>query len=390
MWKLSWQVVKLSDIWTIWRWKSKHRPRNDSSLFWGLYPFLQTADIKSANLYVNNYNETYNEKGLKQSRLRNKWTLCITIAANIAETAILWIDACFPDSIIWFIADTEKVDTIFIKYYFDYQKANYQAISKWTTQDNLSVEKLLSLDLRIPPLPTQQRIASILSNYDDLIENNTRRIQILEEQAQALYRHWFVDFKFPWHENVKMVDSGTEFGMIPEGWEVKSLGEDILVKKWKNITKKTIIEWNVPVVAWWLNPAYFHNKANVHWPAITISASWANSWYVNIYYEDIWCSDCSYISYAETNNLFYYYTQLHFRQNEITHLQKGSAQPHVYPQDIMWLKVVSSIIWLESIFENTVTSFYNEIGNLKKQNINLRKQRDLLLPRLISGEILVD
>lgn len=260
----------------------------------------------------------------------------------------------------------------------------------WSAQPHANAPILKEFQFLLPPLPTQQRIASILSNYDDLIENNNRRIQILEEQAQSLYRHWFVDFKFPWHENVKMIESGTEFGMTPEGWKVKSLGEDILVKKWKNITKKTIIEWNVPVVAWWLNPAYFHNRANVHWPAITISASWANSWYVNIYYEDIWCSDCSYISYAETNNLFYYYTQLHFRQNEITHLQKGSAQPHVYPQDIMWLKVVSSIIWLESIFENTVTSFYNEIGNLKKQNINLRKQRDLLLPRLISGEILVD
>ena len=84
---------------------------------------------------------------------------------------------------------------------------------------NLSV--IENLDIPLPPLPTQQKIASILSVYDNLIENNTRRIQILEEMAQRIYKEWFVDFKYPGHENDKLVDS--ELGMIPEEWEVKKI-----------------------------------------------------------------------------------------------------------------------------------------------------------------------
>ena len=111
----------------------------------------------------------------------------------------------------------------FLKYYIDFIKLQMQNISKGTTQDNLSVDKLLTFDFLTPPLPTQRKIASVLSAYDDLIENNTRRIEILEEMAQAIYREWFVHFRFPGHEKVQMVDS--ELGPIPEGWALKPLGE---------------------------------------------------------------------------------------------------------------------------------------------------------------------
>ena len=84
---------------------------------------------------------------------------------------------------------------------------------------------LQAFEVRVPPLPTQRKIASILSAYDDLIENNTRRIAILEEMAQAIYREWFVNFRFPGHENVKLVDS--PLGQIPEGWEADDDSDDV-------------------------------------------------------------------------------------------------------------------------------------------------------------------
>jgi len=90
-------------------------------------------------------------------------------------------------------------------------------------QPQANAQILGSYELSIPDLPTQTRIASVLSAYDDLIENNEKRIKVLEEMAQLLYTEWFVKFKFPGHENVKMVDCGTEYGMIPDGWEVKPL-----------------------------------------------------------------------------------------------------------------------------------------------------------------------
>ena len=100
---MKWEKVTLDKLGTISRGKSKHRPRNDPSLFGGEYPFIQTSDIKNATFYITDYTDTYNEKGLSQSKLWEPDTLCITIAANIADTAILGIKACFPDSVMGFI-----------------------------------------------------------------------------------------------------------------------------------------------------------------------------------------------------------------------------------------------------------------------------------------------
>ena len=216
-----WSHRKLDELGFVGRGRSRHRPRNHPSLYGGPYPFFQTGDVKTAELYLSDYNQTYNEKGLAQSKLWEPGSLCITIAANIAESAILKIRGCFPDSIVGFIADPEKADVRFVKYAIDTMKLRMQSISRGTTQDNLSLDKLLTFDFLAPPLPTQRKIAAILSAYDDLIENNTLRIAILEAMAQAIYREWFVHFGFPGHEQVAMVDS--ELGPIPEGWEVASI-----------------------------------------------------------------------------------------------------------------------------------------------------------------------
>jgi type I restriction enzyme, S subunit len=212
------QFLKLSDVGTVGRGKSKHRPRNDSSLYGGKYPFIQTGDVKSSNFYITDYSQTYNEKGLAQSKLWNSGTLCITIAANIGDTAILKIPACFPDSIIGFIPYPDKSDIRLVKYCLDTYKLQIRSISQGTTQDNLSVEKLLSIKLRIPSLPIQKKIAAVLSAYDDLIENNDRRITLLEKMAEEIYREWFVRLRFPGHEQT------TFHKGIPEGWKLVSMG----------------------------------------------------------------------------------------------------------------------------------------------------------------------
>ena len=169
---------------------------------------------------MRDYSQTYSEAGLAQSKLWPEGTLCITIAANIAETSILDINACFPDSIIGFIADPNKADVRFIKYLFDaVLKARFQSFTQGTTQDNLSQSKLLSIGFPVPELSVQRKIADNLSAFDDLIENNQRRIALLERAGRELYREWFVRLRFPGHEHAKIVDS------VPEGWTTKPLGE---------------------------------------------------------------------------------------------------------------------------------------------------------------------
>lgn len=219
---MSWEEKMLDELGVVSRGRSKHRPRNDPSLYDGQYPFIQTADVKNASFYITEYSQTYNEKGLAQSKLWNKGTLCITIAANIADTGILGMDACFPDSIMGFIPYEDKSDVRYVKYCFDILQKDCQQISQGATQDNLSWKKLSTIKFPIPSLKVQKRIADILSAYDALIENNQKQIKLLEEAAQRLYKEWFVDLHFPGYENTPIVDG------VPEGWKRETVAECLL------------------------------------------------------------------------------------------------------------------------------------------------------------------
>jgi type I restriction enzyme S subunit len=175
--------------------------------------------VKHAGLYITEYQQTYSEAGLEQSRLWPAGTLCITIAANIADTAILGFDACFPDSVIGFIPDEKKADARFVKYLFDATiQRRVQQFTQGAAQDNLSQGKLLSIEFSVPDVGEQKRIADILSAYDELIENNRRRMALLEDAARQLYREWFVRLRFPGHEHTRITNG------VPEGWERKRLG----------------------------------------------------------------------------------------------------------------------------------------------------------------------
>ena len=222
---MSWEYKTLDQLGEVSRGRSKHRPRNDPSLFGGDYPFIQTADVKAANFYITEYDTTYNEKGLAQSKLWNPGTLCITIAANIADTGILAIDACFPDSVMGFLPYEGVADVRFVKYCFDILQQNCKKISQGAAQDNLSWEKLSTILFPAPPIEVQKKIADMLSIYDDLIENNQKQIKLLEEAAQRLYKEWFVDLRFPGHETTPITDG------IPEGWETSTVGNICNLKK---------------------------------------------------------------------------------------------------------------------------------------------------------------
>ena len=167
----------MDQLGTVSRGRSRHRPRDAAHLYGGRYPFEQTGDVKAAGLYLRDYEQTYSDAGLAQSKIWPVGTLCITIAANIAETSILGVEACFPDSVIGFVADESRADTRFIKYLFDaVLKMRFRSFTQGAAQDNLSQAKLLSIRFPVPDRVIQTKIANMLSAYDDLIENNRRRI----------------------------------------------------------------------------------------------------------------------------------------------------------------------------------------------------------------------
>jgi type I restriction enzyme S subunit len=154
-----WKTRKLDSLGVFARGKSKHRPRNDSKLFdGGGYPLVQTGEVKGANLFIDEHSAEYNEFGLSQSKLWNKGTLCITIAANIAETGILAYPMCFPDSVVGFNAYPSETSEIFMHYIFTYIRQSIQNSVVGSIQDNINLEYLQNLDFKIPDKKYQDKI----------------------------------------------------------------------------------------------------------------------------------------------------------------------------------------------------------------------------------------
>lgn len=170
-----WETKRLSDLGTFSRGISKHRPRNDKCLFeGGGYPLIQTGEIKSANLYITNHTQEYGEFGLRQSKLWDTGTLCITIAANIAETAILSYPMCFPDSVVGFKANRKQSSELFMYYVFDFVRHTIQNAATGSAQDNINIDYLTSLDFKVPTKENQDRIVRVLSAIDGKILKNTQ------------------------------------------------------------------------------------------------------------------------------------------------------------------------------------------------------------------------
>jgi len=175
------EKIPLFDVADVNRGKSKHRPRNDKKLFAGNYPFIQTGDVRNANKYIDTFNETYSEFGLSQSKLWKKGTICMTIAANIGDVAILNIDSCFPDSVVGIYSENNSND--FLYYFLLTLKQQLESQATTTAQMNINLKVLQTIGVPLPPLKTQQKVVS----YLDEISNKMEKIkQIQKEKMQSL------------------------------------------------------------------------------------------------------------------------------------------------------------------------------------------------------------
>ena len=189
----NWKECKLEDLGTLKRGRSRHRPRYAFHLYGGPYPFIQTGEIREARKFISTYEKTYSEAGLEQSRLWPQGTLCITIAANIAELAIMKFDGCFPDSVLGFIANEKKTTTDFIFYTLCHFQRELKYIGTGSVQDNINLGTFQKILFPIPPLSEQKAIAEVLSSLDDKIDLLHRQNKTLEALAETLFRQWFVE-----------------------------------------------------------------------------------------------------------------------------------------------------------------------------------------------------
>jgi type I restriction enzyme S subunit len=397
---MSWQPKRLDELGTVSRGRSRHRPRDAAHLYGGSHPFVQTGDVKHAGLYITDYTQTYSDAGLEQSKLWPAGTLCITIAANIADTAILGIDACFPDSVIGFNANPSEADARFVKYLFDATiKAKARQFSQGATQDNLSQEKLLSLQFDVPGVSEQTRIADILCTYDDLIENNRRRMALLEESARLLYREWFVRLRFPGYEHTPIVDG------VPQGWERQlvanvarinqkslsgSFDGDIEYIDIASVTKNSIDQTtsysfrDAPGrarrivghgdIIWSCVRPNRRSHAVVWQPVDNVIAS---TGFAVITPATV---PTTFLYQSLTTDAFVGYLENH---------AKGAAYPAVVSGDFERAQILVPSSSLLLAFNDFAAPIQDQTENLRRQNQKLRAARDHLLPRLMNGELAV-
>lgn len=273
--------------------------------------------------------------------------------------------------------------------YHDYM----QVVAGGAAQPKLGIYKVERIKVQLPDIDIQNHIVDCLEKYDLAIENNNKRIKILEQMAENLYKEWFVRFRFPGHEDAEF-DYQNPRGWIfgdkeqtrkPRTWhfgELRELGEFI---RGKNITADKMIEGDIPVISAGLSPSGMHNEANVFGKSLTISASGANAGYLMYHLDSIWAADCSY--YQDEKNLWFVYNSLKFLQPVISNMQAGAAQPHVYPKQVNRISIMIPDDKTIDSYCDTVNPIYEQLRVLKIKNENLIKQRDLLLPRLMSGKL---
>lgn len=278
--------------------------------------------------------------------------------------------------------DETKADYKFLYYYFysDTWRATVnENIVLGATVDRIPLIKFPDFPVELPPLETQHRIADILSAYDDLIENNQKQIKLLEEAAQRLYKEWFVDLRFPGHENTKIVDG------VPEGWSRGLLKELISVNYGKD-HKKAPDDGNIPVYGSGglmrkCNKSLFSGEAVL----IPRKGSLNNIMYVD---ETFWTVDTMFYATMKQPHtaVFVYFFVKAF---DMYSMNIGAAVPSMTTKILDAMDVVIPDKETLEKFDKLTKTYFNKIKTLQGQNERLKIARDLLLAKLMSGEVKV-
>jgi len=423
-----WRMVKLGDLGEVNRGRSRHRPRYAEHLYGGPYPFIQTGDIRLSGGRITKHTQTYSEAGLDQSRLWPAGTMCITIAANIAETAILSYPACFPDSVVGFIADESKCDVRFVEYTFRHLRRRLQHEATGSVQDNINLATLDRLVFPLPPLREQQAIACILGALDDKIELNRRMNRTLEAMARAIFKSWFVDF-LPVRANMTRTQTGdpvrrnkdeggrmknekgarssfiphpssfaalfpdafedSELGEIPKGWRVGRVADvaDVFSGKRPDVRYSEATE-DARIPLWGGNgPMAFVPEPLIDYP-ILLTGRVGTLGSVFRITSPCWPSDNTLILRAKHEQA-YEYLFLQLCRIDFSSLNRGSTQPLLTQTDLKAQLLPLPPSGLLERFHLIVDSLFLRFDSADIESRTLAALRDALLPKLISGEIRV-
>jgi len=364
--------------------------------------------VKSKELLdcvITDTEEHITDQGLQKSSakyLPEKTVLVAMYGANVGQLGWLRYPATVNQAICGLVVDPLKANFRYVYYALLATREGLIAKAQGAAQQNLNQDAIKSFEIPSPDLPTQRRIASILSAYDDLIENNTRRIAILEEMARRIYEEWFVRFRFPGHEQVKMVES--ELGLIPEGWKIVSLGDV------SAINAKSIRPANAPDEILYIDIASVVPGAITQKQPYRFSEAPGRARRVVQNGDVIWsCVRPNRRSYAlvlqpeptliastgfavlSAKSVPYSYLYFSVTTDDfvgfLTNHATGAAYPAVTASTFESAQLLMPQAEVADRFHSIAAPLLDLSETLKRKNANLRATRDLLLPKLISGEL---
>lgn len=348
--------------------------------------------------------EDYKEVN-KRSKVE-KFDLLISMIGTVGEIAFIKEEPNFAIKNVGLIKTNDETLGKYLFYYLisPSGKNTLASLLSGSTQKFISLGKLRDFSVAVPPEEIIKRIASVLSAYDDLIENNEKRIKVLEEMAERLYREWFVKFKFTGHEKVKMVDSGTEYGKIPEGWEVKRLGEVVIPQygytasaeensnypkylRGTDINKSSFIDWmNVPNCK--ISEEDFR-KYKIRKGDVFIIRM-ADPGKIGICERDIKAVFASYLMRLNiksnlTPYYLYYFVISEKYQGFVLGASGGTTRKSINSQQVCAIDVLIPKREILDNFETKASLLRAELTKLIQQNNSISKIRDLLIPQLVTG-----
>jgi type I restriction enzyme S subunit len=326
--------------------------------------------------------------------------------ALISEKETGWL--CGTGCLRITLGKKSELDSTFLHYFLRDEKV-IASISKQAvgaTMPNLNTRILKNINIVYPEKITQQKIASILSAYDDLIENNTRRIQILEEIARRIYEEWFVHFRFPNHENIKLIDS--ELGLIPEGWKISTVEDTFSILGGGTPSKNISEYWENGTINWYSptdltrNKMAFIDESSLKITPLGLTKSSARlfpAFSVMLTSRATIGVVAINTSEASTNQgfiicipnekfpLYVLFHWLKYNVEMFINLSSGATFKEISKGTFKQIAVLIAPSTITSTFQDMIDPIMKNLLNLQRKNEILKQTRDLLLPKLISGEI---
>ncbi len=352
----------------------------NGNLYW-----CSVKDMSDDIHYLEKTEDTITEEGLKNStaNLIKKGTVITATRMGLGRAFINKVDMTINQDLKALIPNS-KIDNIYLLWTIIANRSVIANQGRGATVPGITLDMLKDLDINLPPLPTQQKIASILSAYDDLIENNRRQIKLLEEAALKLYKEWFVKLNFPGHENTKIADG------IPEGWKKEKISDWCRVFTGKKNANQNVEKGVYPFFTCAPDPL-LSNDSLYEGKAVIISGNGSYTGrtqfydgHFDLYQRTYACVKQKAVGY-EYMPFIYYSMKVLFEPIKMGGT-KGAAIPYIVMNDI----TDTEFLYNEEIckkYSGFAEITLDKIGALKKQIQLLQLARDKLLPKLMNGEI---